>query len=283
MTAPRRAPAPQLDAVVVGGGVIGLAAAWRLAQRAMDVVVVDPEPGRGASWAAAGLLAPVSEVHYGEEPLLSLALASAARWPAFAAEVVAAAGADVGYRDSGTLIVAADDGDRAWAAELHRFQVQLGLEAQWLSGRDARRREPALSPGVRGAIWVAGDHQVDNRLLVEALVHAATAAGARLRRSRVGAVDCHGDGVDVALDDGAVLSARHVVLAAGCWSGDIAGLPAGAVPAVRPVKGQILRLGPTADAPPLGTTVRGIVHGASVYMVPRGDGTVVVGATVEER
>ncbi|HUI02583.1 MAG TPA: glycine oxidase ThiO [Acidimicrobiales bacterium] len=281
--APAPSPPAHADVVVVGGGVIGLAAAWRMAQRAMAVALVDPAPGRGASWAAAGMLAPVSEVHHGEEPLLALALASAARWPAFAAELVAAGGRDVGYRATGTLVVAFDDGDRAWAAELHRFQAQLGLDVEWLSGREARRREPALAPGVRAAIWVGGDHQVDNRRLVRALVHVAVASGVRLHPRRAVSVRGGTPGAEVALDDGSSITAGAVVVAAGSWSGGLAGLPEGAVPPIRPVKGQILRLSPTPEAPVLGTTVRGIVQGASLYLVPRGDGTVVVGATMEER
>ena len=165
------------DVVVIGGGVIGLAAAWKIAVRGMAVAVVDPEPGRGASWAAAGMLAPVSEVHHGEEPLLALALESARRWPAFAAALAADVGRPIGYRTEGTLVVAADDGDRAWVEELYQFQRALGLGVQWLTGRRARELEPDLAPGVRAAIWVPGDHQVDNRLLVGALLVAVRRAG----------------------------------------------------------------------------------------------------------
>ncbi len=272
------------DVVVVGGGVIGLATAWRVAARGMTVAVVDPEPGRGASWAAAGMLAPVSEVHHGEEPLLALALASARRWPAFAAELTEAAGRPIGYRTTGTLVVAADDGDRAWTEELYGFQRELGLEVQWLTGRSARRREPSIAPGVRAAIWAPGDHQVDNRLLVGALLDAATGAGVVVHRERAAALERAGGAVSgVRLAGGAHLGAAAVVLAAGSWSGQLEGLPPGALPAVRPVKGQILRLLPSERAPVLTPTVRGMVHGSSVYVVPRDDGTVVVGATVEER
>ncbi len=272
------------DVVVVGGGVIGLAAAWQVAVRGMTVAVVDPDPGRGASWAAAGMLAPVSEVHHGEESLLVLALESARRWPDFAAELTRAVGHPVGYRSTGTLVVAADDGDRAWAQELYEFQRDLGLEAQWLTGRRARHHEPSIAPGVRGAIWVPGDHQVDNRLLVEALLSAATGAGAVLHRQRAAALECSaGTVAGVRLAAGTTLHAPAVVLAAGTWSAELDGLPRGAVPPVRPVKGQILRLAPSRRAPVLSTTVRGLVQGSSVYVVPRRDGTVVVGATVEER
>jgi glycine oxidase len=272
------------DVVVVGGGSIGLATAWTLATRGLTVSLADPDPGRGASWAAAGMLAPVSEVHYGEEPLLALAMAGARRWPAFAADLEATVGRSVGYRPTGTLVVAADDDDRAWAEELFAFQRDLGLPVQWLSGRAARQLEPGVAPGVRGAIWVPDDHQVHTRLLVGALLDAATAAGVVVHRQRAASLECDGGAVSgVRLATGATLRAPWVVLAAGCWSGQLDGLPPGAAPPVRPVKGQILRLAPTGAAPVLGRTVRAVVGGASVYLVPRQDGSVVVGATVEEQ
>jgi len=277
-------PAQPSDVVVIGAGTIGLAAAWRMAARGMTVAVVDPEPGRGASWAAAGMLAPVSEVHHGEEPLLALALESARRWPAFAAELGAAVGRPIGYRTEGTLVVAVDDGDKAWAEDLYRFQRELGLDVQWLTGRRARQLEPAIAPGVRGAIWAPGDHQVDNRLLVGALLHAAVAAGVVVHRERAVRLECSAGAVSgVGLSGGTTLHATTVVLAAGSWSGQLEGLPPGAAPAVRPVKGQIVRLLPCERAPVLTRTVRGMVQGSSVYVVARHDGSVVVGATVEER
>ncbi|HTZ08199.1 MAG TPA: glycine oxidase ThiO [Acidimicrobiales bacterium] len=272
------------DVVVVGAGVVGLASAWRCAQRGLSVTVVDPRPGRGASWMAAGMLAPVSEVHTREEPLLHLALAAAAQWPSFAAALEESAGSGVGYRPGGTLIVAADEGDRAWARDLLDVQLGLGLEARWLTGRQARALEPALAPSVRGAIDVAGDHQVDNRLLVGTLLAAVDRAGVTLCRDEAAALVTTGGAVTgVRLRHGAPLGAGTVVVAAGCWSGGIGGLPPGAVPPVRPVKGEILRLRPAPGAPVLARTVRAVVGGSSVYLVPRGDGTVVVGATVEER
>ena len=269
---------------MVGAGVIGLTTAREAARRGMAVAVVDPEPGRGASWAAAGMLAPVSEVHHGEEPLLALALESARRWPAFAAELAAEVGRPIGYRTEGTLVVAADHGDRAWVEELYEFQRGLGLGVQWLAGRRARELEPDLAPGVRAAIWVPGDHQVDNRLLVGALLDAASTAGVDFHRALVRGVDCSAGRVTgVRLEDGTALEADAVVVAAGCWSGRLEGFPPGAAPAVRPVKGQILRLPPRLHAPVMTRTVRAVVQGSSVYAVPRLDGTVVLGATVEER
>ena len=272
------------DAIVVGGGTIGLSSAWRMALRGMDVAVVDPEPGRGASWVAAGMLAPVSEVHYGEEPLLALTMASARRWPVFAAELEADAGTGIGYRRSGTLVVDVDDGDRAWSDELFRFQCSLGLDVDRLSARRVRELEPNVAPGVRSGMLVTGDHQVQTRRFVTALLAAAAKRGVEFHRAPATAVDVDGGTVarGVHTDD-ASLTAPVVVLAAGCWSQSIAGLPDGVLPPVRPVKGQILRLAGDADRPLLERSVRGVVQGSSVYLVPRADGTVVVGATVEEQ
>jgi glycine oxidase len=271
------------DVVVVGGGVIGLSTAWRAAQAGMSVVVADPEPARGASWVAAGMLAPVTELHYGEETLLAANLAAARRWDAFAAELASAA-APIGYRRCGTLLVAADDGDRAWAQELFEFEGTLGLEVEWLTGRQARHMEPALAPGVRAALWAPGDHQVDNRLLLGALLVAASAAGVVVVPEAVEAVDVAAGSVSgVRLSSGTDIAAPAVVLAAGCRSGLVGGLPEAVLPAVRPVKGQILRLRPRVGGLRLGRSVRAVVEGSSVYLVPREDGSLVVGATVEEQ
>src|SRR5215216_1513761 len=250
---------PTSDVVVVGGGVIGLGIAWRAAQAQMAVTVVDEAPGQGASWAAAGMLAPVTEVHYGEGRLLELNLASAGRWPSFAAEVEEASGRPVGYRPGGTLAVARDADDNAALEDLYRFQLRCGLEVERLRSRECRQLEPGLHPGIRGGVLAAGDHQVDNRALVQALVAACERAGVGLVAGRVAEL--------------------AVVLAAGCWSGGLGGLAAEALPPVRPVKGQLLYLRGPADQPLCSRNVRGL----EVYVVPRGDGRVVVGATVEEQ
>jgi glycine oxidase len=271
------------DAIVVGGGTIGLTSAWRMAQRGLRVAVVDPAPGGGASWVAAGMLAPVTEVHFTEERLLALTMASARRWPSFAAELEAAAAVDIGYRPCGTLVVDADDDDRAWSDELYRFQVSLGLEVERLSARQVRQLEPNIAPAVRSGLLAKGDHQVATRTFVTALLAAATAADVQWHRTSVTAIDTAGGSVQGVHCDGEELQAPVVVLAAGCWTGTIAGVPAGVVPDIRPVKGQILRLAGDRERPLLERSVRGLVQGSSVYLVPRADGTVVVGATVEER
>jgi glycine oxidase len=271
---------PPADVVVVGGGVIGLAIAWRAAGAGMTVSVVDEAPGQGASWAAAGMLAPVTEVHYGERPLLGLNLAAADRWPAFAAEVEGASGHPVGYRSGGTLAVARDADDNAALEDLYQFQLRCGLEVERLRSRECRQLEPGLAPGIRGGVLAAGDHQVDNRALVQALLIACRRAGVRLLEGRVAELATDGDRVTgVVLAGGARLPAEAVVLAAGCWSGGLGGLAAEALPPVRPVKGQLLYLRGSADEPLCSRNVRGL----EVYVVPRGDGRVVVGATVEEQ
>src|SRR4029453_15271709 len=164
------------DVVVVGGGVIGLGIAWRAALAGMTVAVVDEAPGRGASWAAAGMLAPATEVHYGERPLRPLNLAAAARWPSFAAEVEEASGQPVGYRPGGTLAVAPAAHDNAALEDLYRFQLRCGLEVKRLRSRECRQLEPGLHPSIRGGVLAGGAHQADNRALVLALLVACERA-----------------------------------------------------------------------------------------------------------
>lgn len=281
--APHDGPASN-DVIVVGGGLIGLAVAWRCAQRGCSVVVLDPAPGAGASHAAAGMLAPVTELHYGEEALLRLNLLSAQRYPAFVAELEDAAGTSVGYRTEGTLAVALDVDDRAVLADLQAFQASLGLDVETLTARDARRLEPMLDPGIRGALHVRADHSVDNRRLVAALLSAAQSSGVQVVRERADALISDDDGVRGVRAGGTEHVAKTVVLAAGSWSGGVGGLVEGPLPLVRPVKGQILRLRtPASYGTVLTRTVRGFVRGSGVYLVPRADGEIVVGATVEER
>ncbi|MFF3456209.1 glycine oxidase ThiO [Streptomyces sp. NPDC002730] len=272
------------DVLVVGGGIIGLVTAWRAAQRGLRVAVADPEPGGGAAQVAAGMLAAVTELHYGEQTLLGLNLESARRYPAFVAELEEASGQSVGYRACGTLAVALDADDRAHLRELHTLQRQSGLESEWLTGRECRRLEPMLAPGVRGGLRVDGDHQVDPRRLAAALVAACERAGVVFHRGwaeRLSVVRDRAAGA--VLTDGSELSADQVVLACGSLSGRLGGVPEDALPPVRPVKGQVLRLTvPRAYAPFLSRTVRAVVRGSDIYLVPRENGELVIGATSEE-
>ncbi|MER6623062.1 glycine oxidase ThiO [Streptomyces sp. NPDC000931] len=277
-------PTRTSDVLVVGGGIIGLVTAWRAAQRGLATAVVDPEPGGGAARVAAGMLAAVTELHYGEETLLGLNLASARRYPGFAAELTELTGHDLGYRACGTLAVALDADDRAHLRELHALQQRSGLDSQWLSGRDCRRLEPMLAPGVRGGLRVDGDHQIDPRRLAAALVTACERAGVTVHRVRAERLVVAGDrATGVVTADGTELGAGRVVLAAGSLSGRLAGVPADVLPPVRPVKGQVVRLTmPVRHGPFLNRTVRAVVRGSHVYLVPRENGELVIGATSEE-
>jgi glycine oxidase len=280
-----------VDVAVIGGGVIGLATAWRVATAGASVAVIDERPGRAAAWAAAGMLAPATEAHYGEEGLLRLNLASRDRWPDFARELEDASGRSPGYRETGTLVVARDRDDKAALDELLTFQRGLGLPVEPLTSRACRRLEPALAPTARAGLLVGGDHQVDNRELMRALAVAVERAGVVTVAGRATAVTRDGDrATGVELADGRHLEAGTVVLAAGAWSAGLGGLPPRAVP-VRPVKGQLLHLRhhprSRSEPPLLGRNLRAAAGrrpgGPAVYLVPRGDGRIILGATVEER
>ncbi|MCI2237575.1 glycine oxidase ThiO [Paenibacillus sp. TRM 82003] len=263
------------DVVVLGGGIVGTACAWRLAERGRRVVLADPDPGGGASRAAAGMLAPVSELHHGERELLDLSLLAAAGFRRYAVEAGAAGNAPTGYRHCGTLAVALDAGDRARLADVRRAQELLGLDVQALTGRECRRLEPFLDPAVSGGTLVHGDHQVDPRALLAALRAAAAARGVRVVPQRGEVLVEDGRAVGVRFADGPPVRAPLVVLATGARA-------QGHAP-VRPVKGQVARLRMPAGQHLLQRTVRGVVRDRDVYLVPREDGELVVGATTEDR
>jgi glycine oxidase len=230
------------------------------------------------------MLAAVTELHYGEQTLLGLNLASARRYPDFAAELTELTGQDLGYRRCGTLAVALDADDRAHLRELHALQQQSGLDSQWLSGRECRRLEPMLAPGVRGGLRVDGDHQIDPRRLAGALVAACERAGVVFHRAWAERLTVVRDrAAGVVLADGSAPAAGQVVLAGGSLSGRLAGVPQDVLPPVRPVKGQVVRLTmPHRHGPFLSRTVRAVVRGSHVYLVPRASGELVIGATSEE-
>jgi glycine oxidase len=318
--------------VVTGGGVIGLSIAWRAVQRGFSVTLADPSPGQGASYAAAGMLTPVSEAAYTEKELFALGAASLERYPAFAAELAAASGEPASFRTAGTLQIGYDADDLAVLDELHALQDSLGAGGQRLTARECRRLEPMLDPSVRGGLLAEADGSVDPRQLTRALLTAIDRAGVRLIRQPVAGILAGpddrspgdgglggrrpgegppgdgppgegppGDGLGtgprtgtgggtdqpgrerasgVRLADGSAITADWTVLAAGWNSGAIEGLPADCVPPVRPVKGQVVRL--LAPDGFLRRTVRGIVRGSSVYLVPRDNGELVLGATQED-
>ena len=271
------------DVEVVGDGVVGLAVAWSAAQRGLSVIVLErgAEPARETSSVAAGMLAPISEALATEVALMRLGLASVNAYPEFVEELHDATGMDTGYLRCGTLL-AARDSDEAEALERElALRERFGLAVHRLRASEARLREPALAPTLRLALEIPDDHAIDPRKLTAALTRALAAAGGELRLgASVSGVETAGERVTGArLVDGQRVAAEQVVVAAGPWSSSLDGIPAGASVPVHPVKGQILRLHDPAG-PGLLTRVVRFTGG---YLVPRGDGRYVLGATMEER
>jgi glycine oxidase len=265
----------QYDVVVVGGGPIGLACAWRARQRGLRVVVLERDRvGSGAAGVAAGRLAPTTEADFGEDELLRLNRDSLRAYPGFVAELGQETGREVGLLACGSLTVALD---RDGAEELQRIEslhARQGLETQRLLPSEARALEPGLAPRVAAALHVPGELAVDPRRLVAALaatvdvVEGADATAAILDGDRVVGVrtrdrDFHAD---------------RVVVACGAWGAPW--LPEEARPAVRPVKGEVAVLRGAPDVLRCNLATVGAQH---VYLVPRGDGRIVVGATQLER
>ena len=270
------------NVAIIGAGVIGLGIAWRLALRGVPVAVFDKgASGAGASHAAAGMLAACAEAEPGEEALVTLGRASQARWPAFAAELKQASGVDVGLRPEGTLVVALTSDDQARLGHQLVFQQKLGLPLQWISAAETRRREPHLAGKLAGAVFSPEDTQVDNRKLAAALRIAAEMAGASISEHQaVKTISSDAGRVDgIVLADGRKVAADVVVLAAGAWSRSIDGLAPELRPPVRPIKGQMLALRMDSTAPLL----THVVWAPGAYLVPRLDGRLLVGATVEEK
>jgi len=270
------------DVVVVGGGVIGLSCAWRAAQRGVRVAVVErSRPPAGATRVAAGMLAPVGELAFGEPELLELTMAAAEIYPDFVAELETASGVATGYRREGALHVALDRDEAAELRRVHELQRSLGLGAEWLPPRRCRELEPCLTPSFSGGVHAPGEGSVDPRALTDALLAALEVEGVDVStETGVEAALLEGERiVGVRTDRGEELRAGATVLAAGAWSGQVEWLPEAARPPVRPVKGQILELRARDGAVPC----RGIVAAERVYLVPRPDGRLIVGATVEEQ
>ncbi|MEW6441417.1 MAG: glycine oxidase ThiO [bacterium] len=264
---------------IVGGGVIGLSIGWVLSKQGCAVTIWERgAAGREASWAAAGMLSALAEVHFDEQDLLRLGLVSARMYPEWVGELEAASGMSIGYRTDGTLIVGIDPDD---ARDLrHRYEIQshFQLRVEWLRGAEARVREPLLSPRVTAAISCLDDHRVDNRRMVEALKVALQAAGGVLEENcPVEKIEIRNGRAEGVWVQGELREARTIILAAGCWSGSMAGLPDAVRPPVRPVKGQMIALQMLPES-----TLTNVVQAPDAYMVPKQDGRLFIGATCEE-
>jgi glycine oxidase len=272
--------------VIIGGGITGLAIGWRLAQAGQRVTIFD----RGAAamestWAAAGMLAPQIEAEFSEEMLLPLAIASKQAWPDFVAELESETKTRLDFRAHGTIQVALDRDDQEELDNRFEYLVRNGLQVERISGYEARRIEPHLARGIQGAIFSSQDHQVDNRLTARALELAFKKAGGILRENSPVheiLVDC--DCVKGVVTPAGITPADHVVIAAGAWSRNIHGIPEAARPPVRPLKGQMLAL----EMPSTGPLIEHVIWGpgnsivSNLYLAPKSDGRLVVGATVEE-
>jgi len=271
------------DVAVVGAGAIGLAVAWRAAQRGLKVLVLErgEHPGAGTSSVAAGMLAPISEALASERPLIRLGMASAEAYPDFVAELSDMTGMDTGYLRCGTLLGARDRDDAEWLERERELRETLDLPVQRLRASQARELEPALAPTLRLGLGIPDDHAIDPRKLTAALAEALRKSGGELRtRTTVNAVTTARERVmGITLGDGSEVAAENVVVAAGPWSSSLDGIPEGARVPIHPIKGQILRLHDPAG-PGLLTRVLRMTGG---YVVPRGDGRYVIGATMEER
>jgi glycine oxidase len=268
--------------VVLGGGVIGLAAALELAERGYACALVDPAPGRGASWAAAGMLSPAAEVAPGEEPLLADLVEAAGLWPDFADRVGDAGGLDVRYEATGAVLVGASPSDAREAARFADVVARSGIAVEPLSLDELAALEPALAVDLRGGFRFPGDHRVDNRRLVDGLVAALKARGVSIMEDRCLEVHVEPGSLRLGLEHQGDVVAERCVVATGA-----APLPSGiadlGAPRVRPVRGVTLRLRATPGTDLPARTVRAIVDGVSCYLVPRGGDELVVGSTSEEQ
>ncbi len=266
-----------MKVIVVGAGIAGLAIAWRLAQAGAEVEIYDRGlAGRGATWAAAGMIAPGAELKEESDELARFARASRAAWPDFAAELETESACSIGYSEPGSLIMAFDEA-RAQAFEQRAGHlVSSGAEAEWLGPAVLRKREKLLSSELHGALHIPGDAQVDNRLAGEAL------RAALVRRNVAVHENSEIRGLLIAENRiRGVMSSRDavpgdaVIVASGAWLNEFAGLAA--LPPVTPVKGQMVAVEPPAGAP----LPRQLLWGEDIYLVTRGS-RVLIGATVED-
>jgi glycine oxidase len=272
---------PSYDALIVGGGVIGLSIAVRAAQAGVHACVIERGvPAGGATGVAAGMLAPVGEASWGEDSLLELGRTSLQMWPRFASDVEALAGISAGFRATGALHVALDRDEAEELGRRHELQRRLGLESERLRPSGCRELEPGLSTAVTAGVYVPGDSAADPEQLSTSLVGALRAAGAELiTGTEVVGAEASDGGWELRLADKRRLAGEQLVVATGAWAGSGAWLPDEMRPPVRPVKGEILTLRGPADAP----ACEHIVAGDRIYLVPRDDGRLIAGATVEER
>lgn len=265
--------------IIIGGGIIGLSLGWQLAKKGIDVEILERgESGKSSSWAAAGMLAPNAEIGFEDIELFYLCRKSLEMYPDFLNELYNDSGIKVEVDACGAIMPAFDRDDSERIRRLYDFREKIGLPVQWLTGSEAREIEPYLSPKCTYAVWIPDDGQVDNRKLLEALKKAFINSGGKLYENhpveKINITNGKASGVHI---HGIDIEAANVVVCAGSWSKSIGGLTEDIQPPVRPVKGQAISL--ILDAT---CQVTHAVRAPDVYLVPKKDGRLVVGASVEE-
>ncbi len=265
---------------IIGGGIIGLSLGWQLLRRGADVTLFEKnEVGDRASRVAAGMLAPYAEVGFEEIDLMRLSQKSLNLYPRFLDELAEDVDDVPTFDQCGTMLVGVDRDDTEYLKRLYEFREELALTVEMISGSEAREREPLLSPRVVSAIWLPDDAQVDNRALLQCLRHAFESnGGLLLEQNAVEKIDRSERSVKGVSTTNSTFTFNKIVLAAGSWSGKIAGVPEETKPPIRPVKGQIITLRKTTDC-----DLKGIVRSPRMYLVPKEDGTLRLGATSEEK
>lgn len=269
-----------MNIAIIGGGIIGLGLGWQLCRRGAEVTIYDRgEAGQQASHAAAGMLAPHAEVGFEEIELMKLGQESLRLYPRFLDELSEDVSGIPELKQCGTLLIGTDRDDTEYLRRLHDFRERLNLSVELITGTEAREREPLLSPRVVSAVWLPDDAQIDNRLLIRSLKQAFIACGGSLKEHcPVEEVTFSGQSVEGVRTESGLAGHDTVVVAAGSWSGQITGIPEEAAQPVRPVKGQIITLQNTGEC-----DLRGIVRSPRMYLVPKEDGTIRLGATSEEK
>ncbi len=265
---------------IIGAGIIGLSIGWYLSKEGIDVTIFEKnEAGKGATWASAGMLAARSEIEPGEEYLLQLLIDSKNLWPSFAEELIQESKIDIGYRKEGTILIALDYDDASKLKSHYNYLKKIGIDVEILSSEKILEIEPFLNPNLIMGLYSKEDHQVDNRLVTLALKEAFIKSGGILKeRTEVKKVVITNDEIEGIIAKDEFYKFDFVILSAGAWSPLIEGIPKHVIPPVRPVKGQALSI----QMDPSNPIIKHVIWGPEAYLVPKNDGRLVVGATVEE-
>ena len=264
---------------IIGGGVIGLSLGWQLARKGAEVEIFERETaGKGAGWVAAGMLTPQAELGFEEIELFNLSRKSLELYPKFLEDLKEDSGINVKMDRCGSLFTGFDGDDMRRLRRLYDFREKVNLPAKWFTGTEAKEIEPMLSPKCTCGVWMSDDAQVENRDLLGALHVAAKNRGCIIHENaEVSSVKIENKKVKAIFVNGNENEASNVVVAAGAWSKQIEGIPENILPPVRPVKGQIMSLSMEGD-----NRVTHAVRGRDVYLVPKADGRLIVGASNEE-